>query len=312
MPPATSPEGPIDLVRPPTHPRRIIYLGTPEMAVAPLEALVSAGFEVVLVVSGPDKRRGRRGPATPTPVKAAALRLSLPVTDDLDDIARTDAELGVVVAYGKILRRPVLEAVALINLHFSLLPRWRGAAPVERALLAGDDRTGVCVMVVEEGLDTGGVYAATELPIDPTSTAHGLGTQLAEAASALLVTTLEAGLGEPAPQVGEPTYAAKITPDDLRLDWDRPAVELDRIVRVGGAWTSFRSRRFKAVAARPWPTEAGSGTPGQLHDDRVTCGEGTLELVSVQPEGKAPMAFSAWANGAHPEPGAVLGAERAS
>ena len=141
---------------------KLVFLGTPDMAVPPLRALVDAGHEVVLVVTRADKRRGRGGATTPSPVKAAALELGLTVTHQVDDVlgaAEQGAELGVVVAFGQIIKPHVLAALPMINLHFSLLPRWRGAAPVERAMLAGDDLTGVCVMRVEEGLDTGGVYA---------------------------------------------------------------------------------------------------------------------------------------------------------
>jgi methionyl-tRNA formyltransferase len=139
---------------------RLVFLGTPEAAVPPLRALHDAGHEVALVVSAADKRRGRGSALTPSPVKAAALELGLPVTDRVDDVlSLTPApDLGVVVAYGRIIKPHILQAVRMINLHFSLLPRWRGAAPVERAILAGDRTTGVCVMDVEEGLDTGGVH----------------------------------------------------------------------------------------------------------------------------------------------------------
>lgn len=285
------------------------------MAVPPLEALVAAGFEVALVVTGADKRRGRRAEPTPTPVKRAALGLGLAVSHDLADVAGAGADLGVVVAYGRILRREILEALPMVNLHFSLLPRWRGAAPVERALLAGDDRTGVCIMAVEEGLDTGGVYASTEVAIDGSSTADQLGAQLTSRGARLLVETLQSGLGAAAPQVGDTTYAAKITTTELELDWERPAEELDRVVRVGGAWTTFRGRRLKvqrARACRDGPDDhgtddAGSEVPGTLHSDRVTCGHGSLQLIEVQPEGKAAMASDAWTNGARPDAGERLG-----
>lgn len=293
----------------PAHPRRIVYLGTPAMAVAPLQALVAAGFEVALVVTGADKRRRRRGEPTPTPVKVAAQALGLPVTHDLTDVASAGADLGVVVAYGRIIKRPLLEALPMVNLHFSLLPRWRGAAPVQRALLAGDDRTGVCVMAVEEGLDTGGVYASADVPIDASATAEDLATELVELGSALLADTLTAGLGAPTPQEGEPTYAAKITPHDLRLDWSAPASALNRVVRVGGAWTVYDGQRLKVLDALADDEAAGEGAPGALHDDQVTCGRGLLRLVQVQPAGKAPMAFAAWANGAQPVAGTELGHE---
>ncbi|HEX2578546.1 MAG TPA: methionyl-tRNA formyltransferase, partial [Aquihabitans sp.] len=220
MPTPAADAVPEPLPAPPRHPRRLVFLGTPEMAVPPLAALVDAGFEVALVVTGADKRRGRRARPSPTPVKLAAVERGLPVSHDLADVPGVGADLGVVVAYGRILRRSLLEQLPMVNLHFSLLPRWRGAAPVERALLAGDERTGVCVMAVEEGLDTGGVHARAELAIRRSSTAEELGRQLSELGSTLLVETLQRGLGAPQPQVGEVTYAAKLTTDDLRLRWD--------------------------------------------------------------------------------------------
>lgn len=278
------------------------------MAVPPLHALCDAGFDVALVVTGADKRRGRRAEPTPTPVKLAAIERGLAVSHDLADVPGVGADLGVVVAYGRILRRDLLEAMPMVNLHFSLLPRWRGAAPVERALLAGDERTGVCVMGVEEDLDTGGVYARAELAIRRTSTAEELGRQLTEVGSTLLVEALKAGLGEPEPQVGEPTYAAKITPNDLWLAWEAPAAALERVVRVGGAWTTFRGRRFKINEARAMPGDGSHGVPGSLVGDRVVTGDGLLQLVVVQPEGRQPSPFAAWANGARPAEGERLGA----
>ena len=259
---------------------RLVYLGTPDMAVPPLEALVRAGHDVVLVVTRVDKRRGRGGGLSPSPVKAAAERLGLAVSHDLGDVLSVGAELGVVVAYGRIIRSDILDELPLINLHFSLLPRWRGAAPVERALLAGDDVTGVCVMQIEEGLDTGGVYARAEVPIEPTTTAADLRRRLVEVGSHLLVDTLAAGLGTPVEQVGAPTYAAKIDPAELRIDWTRPVEEIDRLVRVGGAWTTFRGARFKIHAA-------------EVVDGRIV-------PTVVQPEGKPRMEASAWRNGARP------------
>ena len=160
---------------PPPHgrPHRLAFLGTPDLAVPPLCALEAAGFEVALVVSQPDRRRGRGSGLSPSPVKVAALELGIPVTDRVDDVLAAGVDLGVVVAFGRLIRPHVLEAVPMVNVHFSLLPRWRGAAPVERAILAGDDRTGVDLMVVEEALDTGGIwsieicthFAASTLPL---------------------------------------------------------------------------------------------------------------------------------------------------
>ncbi len=290
---------------------RLVYLGSPEAAVPPLEALVAAGHDVVLVVSMPDRRRGRGGATSPTPVKAAAVALGLPVTDQLDDVLGVHADLGVVVAYGRILGPDLLAHLPMVNLHFSLLPRWRGAAPVERGLLAGDDRTGVCVMAVEEGLDTGGVYARAELPVGPTDTAAGLRAELARTGADLLVRTLADGLGEPEPQPAEGvTTARKITAEDLRVDWAAPAVLAGRQVRVGGAWTTFGGRRLKVLAAEvlaevpPDLAAAGPGTVGR--DAVVRCGEGALRLVEVGPEGRRAMGAADWARGAQPE-GHVLG-----
>jgi methionyl-tRNA formyltransferase len=271
------------------------------MAVPPLEALHRAGHDIALVVSNPDRRRGRGTATSPSPVKAAAIELGLRVTDDLDAVATVDAELGVVVAYGRIIPVRLLQALPMVNLHFSLLPRWRGAAPVERALLAGDPVTGVCVMDVAEGLDTGGIHDCAEVPIGPDTTAEELRAELVRVGTDLLVRTLERGLGVASPQPADGvTYAEKLRTEDRRLDWERPAEELHRVVRVGGAWTTFRGKRLKVVAAALAP-DAPGGAPGALVSGTlVRCGVGALELLEVQPEGKAPMAAVDWANGAHP------------
>lgn len=278
-----------------------MYLGTPGEAVPPLHALVDAGFDVALVVSRADTRRRRGGAHQPSPVKAAALALGLAVTDQVDDVVEVGAELGVVVAYGRIIRPPMLAALAMVNLHFSRLPRWRGAAPVERAILAGDDRTGVDLMAVEEGLDTGGLYRRAKLAIGADETAAELRARLVAAGTGLLVDALTEGLGAPEPQVGEATYAAKIEPQELQLDWSRPAEELHRVVRVGGAWTTFRGGRLKIHrSARAPAAEPVALSPGTLDGVRVAAGDGCLELVEVQPEGRARQPAEAWRNGARP------------
>ena len=264
----------------------------------PLRALVGAGIEVPLVVSRPDRRRGRGSAVGPSPVKAAALELGLPVTDQVDDILDARAELGVVVAFGRIIRPPVLAALPMVNLHFSLLPRWRGAAPVERAILAGDERTGADLMVVEEGLDTGAIYRRAEVAIDADETLQELRGRLVELGTDLLVEELLRGLGEPRPQAGEPTYAAKLDAEDLHLDWSRPALDVHRHVRLGGAWTTHGGRRLKVWRTRVPP--AGDGP-------RVPTADGQVELVEVQPEGKARMSATAWAHGARWRPGDGLG-----
>jgi len=278
------------------------------VAVAPLRALITAGFEIPVVITRPDKRRGRGSGASPSPVKAVAAELGLHVSHDLSEATSAGAEVGVVVAYGRIIPVAVLEALPMVNLHFSLLPRWRGAAPVERAVLAGDQVTGVCVMEVEETLDTGAVYRRQEVPIGSSQTAAELRSELVTVGAGLLVATLRAGLSEPEPQAGEPTYADKIINEDLRLDWSRPAVELDRVVRVGGAWTTVGGKRLKVWQAevsddaveRPLPA-------GMVEGDRVATGVGWLRLVTVQPEGKGHQAAADWLRGARLSTGERLG-----
>lgn len=274
---------------------RLAYFGTPAMAVPPLQALVAAGHEVALVVTRVDKRRGRGGDLSPSPVKAAALEMGIPVSHEVDDVLGRGIELGVVVAFGQLIKPHVLAEVPMVNLHFSLLPRWRGAAPVERALLVGDTETGVCLMRLEEGLDTGPVYDTVRVPIGPRATAAELREQLVQVGTDQLVRCLAAPLGQPVPQQGEPMYAAKIRADELRIDWTRSAAEIDRLVRLGGAWTTFRGKRVKVLAA-----ELDEGDAEQLPP---TPG---LRLVTVQPEGKGPMPFADFARGARPVVGEVF------
>ena len=273
----------------PAHPRRLVFLGTPEVSVGTLRGLINHGREVALVVSQPDRRRGRGSGLGPSPVKAAALELGLPVTDDVEDVARAEVPLGVVVAFGRIIKVPVLEAVPMVNLHFSLLPRWRGAAPVERAILAGDDVTGVDLMAVEEGLDTGGIYRRVKVPIGPDETLGALRDRLVAEGTRLLVDALAGGLDEPAPQVGEPTYAEKLRAEDRQLDWSAPAIDVHRRVRLEDAWTTHLGKRLKV-----WRTHV----PPTGDDPLVMAGDAPVELVEVQPEGKARMPARAWANGA--------------
>jgi methionyl-tRNA formyltransferase len=284
-----------------------VYLGTPEIGVAPLLALHAGGHDITLVVSRPDTRRGRRGHAAPSPVKAAAVELGLPVSDSLDDVAESGADLGVVAAYGRIIPVTVLERVPMINIHYSLLPRWRGAAPVERAILAGDRETGVCVMAVEEGLDTGAVYDRRVLEIGEHETADELRTRLVYASTEVLLAVLHDGLDAPVPQEGEPTYADKIEPTDLELDWARSAVQLERVVRVGGAWTTFRGQRLKVWRARAHD-DPPHLQPGQLEGDRVGTGSGALELIEVQTEGRPRRDAQAWRHGVRPSADDRLGA----
>jgi methionyl-tRNA formyltransferase len=254
---------------------RLAFLGTPDAAVPSLNALVADGHEVVIAVTQPDKKRGRGSALLPSPVKAAAQELGIPVAHQVDAVLDTDAELGVVVAFGKLIKPHVLDRLPMVNVHFSLLPRWRGAAPVERSILSGDTETGVCIMALDEGLDTGPVYTCESLAIGPEETADELRTRLVEVGTGLLVDRLRTGLGDPHPQEGEPTYAAKLEPEEFCIDWAQPADAIHRLVRLGRAWTTFRGKRLRVLRAI---------------------------LTEVQPEGKGPMAAAAWANGARPQP----------
>jgi methionyl-tRNA formyltransferase len=299
----------------------LVFLGTPEIAVPPLRALVAAGHDVVLVVTRPDRRRGRGSATAPSPVKAAAQEMGIAVTEHVRDAVQADAELGVVVAFGRIIPADVLAALPMVNLHFSLLPRWRGAAPVERAILAGDDVTGVCVMSVAEGLDTGDLYACETVPVGDADLGR-LRARLVDVGARLLVSLLAngvSGLPVPNPQRGEATYAEKVRPEELEIDWTDAAGSIARLVRLGRAYTWFRDRRLRVLGAAP-AGEQGSGgpeevgpvprsppRPGTLSEDRVTTGEGRLVLTRVQPEGSRVMTADEWRRGAHPVPGEVLG-----
>ena len=263
-------------------------------------------------------------------MKAAALELGLPVTDSLDRVPEVGAELGVVVAFGRIIPSAVLDRLPLVNLHFSLLPRWRGAAPVERAILEGDAETGVCLMAVEAGLDTGPVYAERQTDIGEEETADELRARLVVMGCDLLVQYLaEGGRSLPVPreQAGVPSYADKITPAERQLDWDRPAFELRRIVRIGRAWTTFRGRRLTVHRAAGVPDPLSNGPlesgadraadpdsgdaplePGSLIGTEVVAGHSSrLRLITVQPEGKRPVDAEAWVRGARLAPGERLG-----
>ena len=290
---------------------RLVYLGTPADAIAPLRALVDAGHDIAFVVTQPDRRRSRGAGTDPSPVRVAAeelgLRVLTPVKarEIVDDVRASGAQLGVVVAFGQLLPVSLLEALPLgfVNVHFSLLPRWRGAAPVERAILAGDAETGVCVMQLEAGLDTGPVYATARTPIGARETAGELRARLVEIGSELLVQQLP-GLADATatPQSGEPTYAEKLAVDEFRLDPSRPAVELERIVRAGnprpGAWFRAGDRRVKVWRAHPEAASGDDAGPGTISaSGALVTAAGLLGLDEVQPEGKKVMTGAAWRAG---------------
>ena len=234
-------------------------------------------------------------------MKAAATDLGLAVSHRVADVVEANVELGVVVAFGRLIKPNVLEKVPMINVHFSLLPRWRGAAPVERAILAGDDVTGVGIMQLEEGLDTGPVYVEETVDIRPDETADELRTRLVDVGTRLLVDVLAQPLPAPRAQDGEPTYAAKIDPAELEIDWTKDAADIARLVRIGRAWTTFRGKRLQVVRAKVGDLDAHNAPPGHVLGLAVACGGGTtLELVEVKPEGKGVQPASAWINGARP------------
>jgi len=288
--------------------RRIAFLGSPSASVPFLLALHKAGYEMPLVVTRPDRRRGRGAAAEPTPVGRAAAELGLPVTDRLDDTASADTDLAVVVAYGGIVPARLLDRLAFVNVHFSLLPRWRGPAPVERAILAGDTETGVCLMGLVPEVDAGPVHRRASTPIGPDETADELRDRLVALGVELLMKALADGFGPPDPQSGEATHAAKIEPAELRIDWTAPAEAVHRAIRVGGAWTTVRGRRLKIGAARRLAATAGLGPPGTVSGTAVATGDGGgIELVTVQPEGRRALSAADWLNGARLAPGERLG-----
>ena len=254
-----------------------------------LDALVAAGHDVRMAITRPPKRRGRGSETSPTAVEVAASGHGIPVGYDLSAAADQQAELGIVVAYGRIIGADVLDRLPMVNIHFSLLPRWRGAAPVERAILAGDSETGVCLMDVEKGLDTGAVYRREATPIGAHETADELTARLARIGAQLLTAALAEGLGRPVPQEGEETYAAKISADDLHIDWSQPADQIYRTIRIGRAWTTANGKRLIVTDARPGDTGDGPAVP---------TGSGPMTLLAVQPEGRKAMSAADWARGA--------------
>ena len=287
---------------------RLVFFGTPADAVPALEALHAAGHEIALVVTQPDKRRGRGAATAPSPVRAAAEALSIPVRtparsrEVVGEVRATGADIGVVAAFGQLLPPALLDAAPLgfVNVHFSLLPRWRGAAPVERAILASDTETGVCIMQLEEGLDTGPVYACERTLIGRHESAGELRARLVQLGADLLVRTLpEVGTREPQPQRGEPTYADKLSVEEFHLDPRRPAAELERIVRAGnprpGAWITVSGQRVKILRAHAEPGPSGRGEIRPTGE--LLTSDGALLLDEVQAEGKRAMSAEAWMAG---------------
>jgi methionyl-tRNA formyltransferase len=296
---------------------RIVFFGTPEFAVASLRALLRERFTVAGVVTQPDKPQGRsRSTLVPPAVKLAALEAGLPVLQParpvgdlfLASLRRLEPDLGVVVAYGHILRREVLELPArgMVNVHASLLPRFRGAAPIQHAILAGDRETGISIMRMEEGLDSGPVLHRISTPIADGETAGSLTARLATLGAGALVEALSllaAGAGVAQPQDAEGvTYAPKISREIARLDWSRDAASLERQVRAfdpaPGAWTSLDGAPVKLFGGMP---AVGGGVPGTVlaASDRLVIagGTGAIAVSEVQPAGRNRLSVEEWVRG---------------
>ena len=284
-----------------TDTMRIAFMGTPDFAVPSLDALLEAGHEVVAVYTQPPRRAGRGKALTPSPVQRRAEAAGIEVRTPASlrdaaaqaDFAALDLDAAVVAAYGLILPEPILQAPrhGCLNVHASLLPRWRGAAPIQRAILAGDEMTGVCIMGMEKGLDTGPVFARRETPV-ARKTAGELTAELAAIGARLMVEGLDCKPEpEPQPEDGV-TYAAKVDKAEARLDFSRPAVEVERQIRAfnpPGAWFDHAGERIRILAAQPVPGEAEPGTVID-HHLAIACGEGALIPTLVQRAGRAAMA----------------------
>ncbi len=298
-------------------PLKLIFMGTPDFAAVALKALVDAGHAIVAVYSQPPRPAGRGNALRKSPVQLFAEAHGFPVRtperlkspEAQGEFAGFGADVAVVAAYGLILPQAILDAPprGCLNIHASLLPRWRGAAPIQRAILAGDAETGISIMQMDAGLDTGAVLLEKRIAIEPTETAGTLHDRLAELGGRAI---LEALAGDftprPQPEAGA-TYAAKISPEEAHLRWDRPAVELERAVRafnpVPGAWTLLpNGERLKILIAE---TQPGQGAPGEILDDRLTiaCGEAALRPSVVQRQGKRPMATEELLRGLALKPG---------
>ena len=282
-------------------------MGTPDFSVPILENLIHAGHEMAAVYSQPARPAGRGQQMRPSPVAAAAEARGIPVrtpkslrsAEEQEAFAALKADVAIVAAYGLILPKPILDAPrqGCINVHASLLPRWRGAAPIQRCIEAGDHVTGVTIMQMDEGLDTGAMLLMEDIAITPTTTGGSLHDDLSVLGARLAVEALrrlEAGklLAEPQPPEGV-TYAAKLAKEEGRIDWRRPATEIDRQLRAftpwPGVWFELKGERIKLISAKP---VEGEGEPGQVLDDKLTiaCGNGALALETLQRSGKGAMA----------------------
>jgi methionyl-tRNA formyltransferase len=304
---------------------RLAFMGTPDFAVPTLNALAAAGHDIAAVYTQPPRPAGRGHATQPSPVQRRAEALGLAVRhpatlrDPEEQAAFTALALdaAVVAAYGLILPRAILAAPRLgcVNVHGSLLPRWRGAAPIQRALLAGDDRSGITIMRMEAGLDTGPMLLSAAVPIGPDTTAAALHDALAELGAALIVKALD-GIAEgtleatPQPAAGV-TYAAKLRPDEGRIDWRAPAAELERKTRAlnpwPGVWFEYRGERIKLLRAAAEPAKE-DAAPGTVIDDDfgIACADGLLRPLILQRPGRQPLDRAAFLRGLRVTPGEIL------
>ena len=283
---------------------RLAFLGTPSAAVAPLEALVHEGHEVVLVITRPDRKRGRGSRLSPSPVKEAALELGLRVGHSLKELDGLNVERGIVVAYGAMIPASVLAVTPMLNVHFSLLPRWRGAAPVERSILAGDLRSGVCVMSLEAALDTGPVHACASTDVDEKTSAE-LTSELSHMGAKLLVEVLGSQelLDHPRAQEGEATYAEKLDSQTFHLHPAMPVALLARTVRLGRAYCFVGERRLRVLAGQVDTSHARAGSVSVEHGRvLIHTADGSFVLDQVQLEGSRAMSADAWWSGARLDP----------
>ena len=308
---------------------RIIFMGTPDFSVGTLEALVDAGHDVCLAVTQPDKPKGRGKEMQPTPVKAAALRHGIPVyqpkkirdPECVEELKKYNADVMVVIAFGQILPRPILELTpyGCINVHASLLPRYRGAAPIQWAIIEGERVTGVTTMQMDEGLDTGDMIMKAEVPIADDETGESLHDKLAEAGAALCVKTLEGMENKPAvfaKQGESPTAYAKMLDKSMgNIDWQDPAVRIERLVRGLNSWpsayTHWNGKVMKIWRAKAEGTGTGSRQPGTVtavgkNEFSVQTGDGILKVYELQIPGKKRMETGAFLRGYALEEGTVF------
>jgi methionyl-tRNA formyltransferase len=306
-----------------TTPLRLAFMGTPDFALPALETLIASPHEIVAVYTQPPRPAGRGHNEKKTPVHLAAEAAgfevltpkSLKSAEEQDLFRSLQLDAAVVVAYGLILPKAILTEprFGCLNIHPSLLPRWRGAAPIQRAILAGDDETGVAIMRLDEGLDSGPILATETVPIDPTATAGALHDDLAQRGARLLLRVLDgltAGVVQAAPQTGiGVTYAAKIGPHDQRIDWRKGAAETERQIRalspVPGAWFEFAGARVKLWSA---VVTEGNGKPGEVIDSDLTvaCGSGALRPLTLQRQGKKAMSAGEFLRGNPVSKGTIL------